>query len=307
MAQLTKALTGLTYFERQQSRRALPIQAVAAEAPAASAIYFWDSAQAQFIAPNNLTVDPSTKPGSYVLQASVFSFHSSSADMQNLFANNANNVQINFAAEAMQNGELVTWIVNAALSTAQNWIGGADNRSVSASGSQNQLTNIPAPQDQIAISDGEVSITLALQAQKKGSWWDTVLSALGAVTNSPLFAVVPMAKLIGQTVDAITEMTSKIEQTEKLVVILQGSKLECKIYDTGVSTQPYVLKPGFWLMANYSEISPYVDFGNKENLKQGIILDFADQQYDVLDTNNNHKPIDVTYSVIEMTLSPKTS
>ncbi len=227
--------------------------------------------------------------------------------MQNLFANNANNVQINFAAEAMQNGELVTWIVNAALSTAQNWIGGADKQSVSVSGSQNQLTNIPAPQDQIEISDGEVSITLALQAQKKGSWWDTVLSALGAVTNSPLFAVVPMAKLIGQTVDAITQMTSKIEQTEKLVVILQGSKLECKIYDTGVSTQPYVLRPGFWLMANYSETSQYVDFGNKENLKQGIILDFADQQYDVLDTNNNHKPIDVTYAVIEMTLSPKTS
>jgi hypothetical protein len=273
----------------------------------ASAIYFWDSDQNQFITPHNLTVDPNVKPGAYVLQASVFGFHASADDMSNLFQDNAHNVQINFHAEASQNGELITWMVKAGLSTAEKWLGGSDSQSVTIGGSPNQLTNIPAPQDQIVISDGVVSVTLALQAQKKDGWWETFLKAIGLVTNSPMFAVVPMAKLIGETVDAITQMTTKIEQDENLELILEGNKLECNIYKTGVSTKPYVLKPGYWLMAKYSQLAQYVDWNDNENLKKGIYLDFNDQQYDVLDANNGHQPIDVTYAVIELSLSPKAS
>jgi hypothetical protein len=270
-------------------------------------IYYWDPSSAQFLAADNVTVDPNVKTGTYVLQASVYNFHASSNDMNNLFSNNTNNVQINFRAEALQNGELITWIVNAALSTAQEFLGGSDNQSVSVGNSQNQLTNIPAPQDQITVSDGEVTISLGLQAQRKDGWWDKFLKAIGAVANSPMFAVVPMAKLIGQTVDAVTQMTDKIEEGENLVPILQGNKMDCEIYQTGTSVNPYVLRAGWWLMANYREISPYVDWNSKENLKQGIVLDFGSGQYDVIDNNNNHAPIDVTFAIIKLTLTTKTS
>lgn len=301
------APVGDTYYELQQSRK-LRKKARSAElfdeAPGASAIYFWDTGKGQFIAPNNLTTDPNTKSGSYVIEAAVFSFHSSAADMSNLFSDNANNVQVNFRAEAKQDGELITWIVNAALSTAQQWLTGPDKQLVSTGNNPNQLTNIPSPQDQIVVSNGRVTIALGLQAQKKDSWWDTFLKAIGAVANSPLFAVVPMSKLIGQTVDAITQMTNKIEQAENLIPILQGNKLECRIYDG--ATTPYVLKEGYWLMANYNEIASLVEWPS-ENLKSGIILDFGAQQYSVIDMNANHIPVDATYVVVNIAITSKTA
>lgn len=109
----------------------------------------------------------------------------------------------------------------------------------------------------MVVSDGQVTISLGLQAQKKDCLWHTFLKAIGAVANSPMFAVVP-AKLIGETVEAVTSMTDKIEESESLQPILQGNKMDCVISGNATPIAPYVLRQGYWLVANYAEIAPFV-------------------------------------------------
>jgi hypothetical protein len=226
--------------------------------------------------------------------------------MTDLFADNANNVQITFQAQTQQNGEDFTWIVKAGLSLAADFLGGSDKQSVTTANDPNQLTNFASPQDQVVIQNGAVALWFGLAAQKKGSWWDQFLSGIGLIANSPLFAVVPMAKLASQTVNAVTQMTNQIESQDKLVQILQGNRLDCRIAGNDPS-KPFALRSGFWLIAEYDEIRQYIDYGDKENLKSNIILDIASQQYDLVDKSNNYNPADLTYAVFNISLSPKSS
>ena len=288
---------------RSQDRQDL----LQANGPAASIIYYWDPTLLQFINPFNVVVDPSiSTTKSYVLQSNIYNFHSSSTDLKNLFKDNANNVQINFTAQTQQDGEDITWIIKSALSMAGDLLGGSDKQSVSTASSPNQLTNIPVPQDQVVIQTSLVSIWFGLAAQKKEGIWDKILSAIGLIANSPLFAVVPMAKLVSETVNAVTQMTNQIESQEQPTQILQGNRLDCRIAGDETSA-PFALRSGFWLIANFSEIEQFIDHTNKDNLKKNIIMDIADQQYDVVDQDNKFTPIDVTYAIINLSLTAKTS
>lgn len=288
---------------RSQDRKDL----LQAKGPAASIIFCWDPTLLQFINPFNVAVNPSIlTTGTYVLQSNIYNFHSSSTDLKNLFKDNANNVQINFTAQTQQDGEDITWIIKSALSVASDFLGGSDKQSVSTANSPNQLTNIPVPQDQVVIQTSLVSIWFGLAAQKRQGIWDKILSGIGLIANSPLFAVVPMAKLVNETVSAVTQMTSQIEAQEKPTQILQGNRLDCRIAGNEASA-PFALRSGFWLIANFSEIEQFIDHGDKDNLKKNFILDIASQQYDVVDQDNNFTPIDVTYAVISLSLTAKRS
>jgi hypothetical protein len=303
----SKLFNAPTYQEltlaRDQKRKDL----LQANGPTASIIFYWDPTSLQFINPFNVAVDPSVSAtGSYVLQSNIYNFHSSSADMKNLFKDNANNVQITFTAQTQQNGEDYTWIVEAGLSVANEFLGGSDKQSVSTANSPNQLTNIPSPQDQVVIQNSLVSVWFGLAAQKQAGIWDQILSAIGLIANSPLFAVVPMAKLVTETVNAVSQMTNQIETQEKLTQILQGNRLDCRIAGNDASA-PFALRSGFWLIANFNEIEQFIDHADKENLQKNLVLDIASQQYDVVDQGNNFTPIDVTYAVINFSLTAKTS
>jgi hypothetical protein len=302
-----------TYHQLALARKSQRPVLLDLQLPEASIIFYWDPIKLQFIDPSNVQADSSiSATGTYTLDAKIFSFHSSAADMGNLFKNNANNVQVTFSAQTQQDGEDYTWLVTAALSTASQYMGGSDGQSVAVGSSANQLTKYPTPQDQIAIENGTVTLTFGLAAQKKASWWDTFLSAIGAISNSPLFAVVPMAKLASQTVEAVTQMTAQIESQEKLNQILEGSPIECSITAANPSQKPFAMRSGFWLMANYDQIKPYIDNANSENLQKNIFLDIPSQQYDVvdknaLDANNDYLPIDVTYAILWIDLAAKST
>jgi hypothetical protein len=268
-----------------------------------SAVFFWDTNKNQLINPINLIPDQNIKSANYLLQADLYSFHSSKSDMQTHFGGNSNNVQIDFRAKATQSGEDYLWIVTAGLNIADQFLGGKDQQSISLSNSANQLTNFSS-QDQIVIADGEVSLWIGLNVHKKDGWWDTFLKAIHMITNSPLFALVPMAKLASEAVDAVTQMTQQIEKQNHLTTILQGNRLDFRLYD-GTSQNPFCLKPGFWVIMNYDQAKKYIDYTDKENIKKGVILDIGSQQYDVIDTTANNDPIDVTYAVARFKLPPK--
>jgi hypothetical protein len=297
-----------TYHQLTLARSAERSELIGAHGADASAIYFWDPSTSLLTSATNVTVDPNISSSEkYILQADVYAFHSSAADMKNLFNNNANNLQILFQAQTQQSGELFTWIVQAGISLASAFLGGSDNQSVAVGGSSSQLTNFPSSQDQITIETGNVTVAFGLAAQKTGGWWDNFLKAIGSVANSPLFAVVPMAKLATQTVSAVQQMTSQVESQEKITSILQGNKLDCRI-SGGDSSVPFVLRSGFWIIANYAEIKPLVNFADgTENLESQYILDLASEQYALVDKSKGYAPVDITYAVMKIGLTSKSS
>lgn len=297
-----------TYYELSQARRSgrtdLTTLVTAQAAAGSSMIFYCDRTSSQLRNPEYITEDDTiTSDHDYTLQANVYSFHSSSSDMKNLFKDNANNVQLQFQAQTQQSGEDYTWLINAGLSLVDQ--NGAVQNSVSLSKSPNQLTNIPAQQDQIVVQNGTVSLWFNLATQKTDGWWDKFLKAIGLIANSSLFAVVPMAKMTSQAVDAVTQMTQQIETTEKLNYIFNGYRLDCRIYGND-EMHPFVLRTGFWVIADYEEIQPFIDRGDdKENLKSNIILDIPGQQYLLVDKNSGHAPVDVTYAVVGLSLTAK--
>ncbi len=296
-----------SYHELTLARKSNRKELLELHGAAASAVFYWDATKSQFIDPSNVTIDAEiVASGQYVLQANIYNFHSSSTDMANLFKDNTNNLQLTFTAQTQQAGEEFTWIIKAGLSLASDFLSGSDSQSVALGRDPNQLTNFQAPQDQVVIQDGKIALWFGLAAQKKGSWWDSFLKAIGLIANSPLFAVVPMAKLASQTVSAVTQMTDQIETQNKLTQILQGNRLDCRISGSD-PLNPFVLRSGFWLITNYDEVKQYIDYGDSENLKKNITLDMPSQQYDLVDSGDNHKPIDLTYAVIRISLTLKSS
>jgi hypothetical protein len=297
-----------SYHETLLARRTGPVtelHAAALSVPG-SEVFFWDRSKMQLINPSNLTPDSTIKPGTYNIQAAVYSFHSSESDMKELFNDDANNVQLTFRAQATQNGEEFTWIVQAGLNVASNLLGGSDKQSLNLSNKNNKVTDFASPADQITVTDGAVSLWIGLAAQKKDSWWDTFLKAIHLISDSPLFALVPMAKLASMTANAVDQMTQQIEEHQKLTTIITGNRLDFTLYP-GTSQNPFTLRPGFWVVMNHDQADRYVDYNDNENIRKGVILDIAGQQYNIVDTANGHKPIDVTYAVANISLAPKTS
>lgn len=289
---------GPTYLQLALARKANRKDLLDSQSPASSAIYYWDATRSQFIDPINVSPDAAiVPPNRYVLSANVYAFSASASDMENLLGE-SNNVQVSFTAQTAQSGEDYTWIIKAGLNIAGDF--------VNLSNQPNQLTNIPSPQDQVVIENGKVSLWFGLGGQKKEGWWDTFLKAIGIVTDSPLFAVVPMAKLVSQAVSAITQMTEAIEQQEHVSEILQGHRLDCRISGNDASF-PFVLRSGFWLITNYAQIKEYVDYGDRENLNKNLFLDIASEQYNVVAVDEHYAPVDLTYAVIRVSLDAKTN
>ncbi len=273
-------------------------------APAGSVLYYWDAQANRLTNPFNLKPDAGFKAGtSYMLKSSVYNFHSSKADMDSVWADESNNVQLTFQAMALDPfDQELTWIVMAGLNMASANLKGADNKSLSVT-NNNQLTGSGSPSDSIIITDGQVSLTLGVAGQKKKSFWDTLVSLLGTITDSPVFGLLPLPRLASSTLTAVSGLLSQIEKANKLVRVLSGKQVDFRLYDaTGSDSNPFVLKPGFWVVLNADQAKSYIDLSDGQNFNKNIVLDIPSQQYALVDTSKNNMPIDVTYAVARIQL-----
>ncbi|WP_263352722.1 hypothetical protein [Acidicapsa acidisoli] len=264
--------------------------------------FFWDTATNQLINPYNLKVDSTTvKPGNYTLQSSIYNFHTSSQDATQYWNTGQNNVQLTFTAQAVDEfDEVFQWIVLSGVNIASDSMKGADKQSTLAQ--QNSLTSFSSPGDNVTIVNGELQLQLGLAVMKKESIWDHIIKAFGTVSDSGLLGLIPMPKLALDTVKAIGTMAAQLSQQHDLIPILKGKLLDFRLYD-GSSSNPFLLKPGFWVVMNSTQAAPLMD--SNHNIKKDIVLDIPGQQYDVVDTTdpNHPKPIDITYAVTNFKLS----
>jgi hypothetical protein len=273
-------------------------------APAAttrdSVLFYWDDAKKKLTNPYNVTPDSSIASGKqYTINADVLNFHPSSADVDSVWSKLDTNLQLTFRTYAVDSqGDLLTSITMAGLDFAQDYLSGKDGKllTVPSDGGKNNLTNFSAS-EQITITNGEVNLMIGLAGQKKKSFWDTLVSIFGQVTNSPVFGMLPIPKLYQTAASTISTLLSQVEQSQRLVQVLNGKKLYFRIYNGG-STNPFVLRPGYWVVLDAQAAGPHID-QNTHDINDWV-LDLPDQLYEVKDHNGD--AVDITYSVANIQL-----
>lgn len=268
--------------------------------------FYWDDQAKQLINPYNLKPDSKISAGNYELKANVYNFHPSSGDITKFWKDDTNNVQLTFTAQANdQFDEEFQWIVLSGMSMLGNDLKGKDKQSLSLP-SNNALTSFPSS-EKIIITNSEVSLTLGLAAQKKQSILNHFIAAFKTIVGSPMFGLIPMPKLASDTVTAISTLLSQISKDNSLTPVIKGKQVDFRLYD-GSSTNPFVLKPGYWVIMDAVQARPLIDNKDSENIKKGILLDLPNQQYELVDSSSNQQSVDITYAVIRILIPPvKTS
>jgi hypothetical protein len=261
-----------------------------------SVFFYWDQAAKKMVNPFNLQADASTKPGTYSINAELLSFHPSSADSNGIWKDLSNNLQVTFNIQAAEpSGDLVQWLTMAGLQIASDFMSGQDSRLLSLT-DNNQMTDF-RPAEQVQIVNGQVDMMVSLAGQKKKSFWDDLLQIFKSVTDSPIFGLLPIPKLYSTAVSALNAFFNQVEQQQRLIKVLSGKKLKFRIYD-GTSTNPFLLKPGYWVILDAQAAASHMD--NMQNLD--LVLDVPGQLYEVKDKDN--RPVDITYCVAQILLPP---
>jgi len=265
-----------------------------------SVLFYWDDSKQKLTNPYNLIPDSSiASDKQYTINADVLNFHPSSADVDSIWSKLDTNLQLTFRTYAIDSqGDLLTSITMAGLDFAQDYLSGKDGKllTVPSDGGKNSLTNF-SPSEQITITNGEVNLMIGLAGQKKKSFWDTLVSIFGQVTNSPVFGMLPIPKLYQTAATTISTLLSQIEQSQRLVQVLNGKKLYFRIHNGG-STNPFVLRPGYWVVLDAQAVGSHIDPTTHDI--NDWILDIPGQLYEVKDHNGD--AVDITYSVANIQL-----
>jgi hypothetical protein len=284
------------YLKKYPHRKLFSADAIE---PRTSVFFYWDPQENLLVNPFNLKADSSTKPGTYSINAEVYNFHPSSTDDNQVWSQLDTNVQMTFSLQAADaNNDLFQWIVMAGLDFASQYLSGKDSKLLSLSDNNQLNGGVPASQ-QIQITDGQVSMMVGLAGQKKKSWWDTFIQLFQSVTNSPLFGLLPLPKLAVSAVSAIDSLLNQVEQQEKLVQVLQGKKLPFRLYD-GTSTNPFLLKPGTWVVLDALSASSHIDSAS-HNIKD-LVVDIPGQLFEL--KTKDGAAVDMTYSVLNILIPP---
>jgi hypothetical protein len=282
---------GTKFYEAQ-------LAAAAETAPSAadSVFFYWDDTAKLLVNPYSLKSDNTLKTGSYTINAEVLNFHPSSRVNQDVLSSLDTNLQLVFRTQAADsNGDLITSITMAGLQFAGDYLSGKDSKLLTLS-ANNQLTNFP-PSEQISIVDGQVSLIVGLAGQKKKSFWDDLVQIFQSFTNSPVFGLLPIPKLYSTAAQTVVALLNQVEQQQRLIPLLSGKKLDFRLYD-GASTNPFLLKPGFWVLMNAQEAASHID-KTSHNIND-LVLDIPGQLYEMKDKNGN--AVDMTYCVSRVLL-----
>lgn len=272
----------------------LAAQEKAAATPLAtdSVLFYWDPTTNLLTNPYNLKADTTfTSSKTYTINAEVLNFHPSSNVDQNVLASLDTNLQLVFQTQNVDSsGDLLTSITMAGLQFADNYLSGTDSKLLPLT-SNNQLTSFP-PAEQIDIVDGQISMKVSLAGQKRASFWDKLLQIFQSFTNSPVFGLLPIPKLYSTAAQTVTTLLNQVEQEQRLIPLLNGKILDFRLYDGG-STNPFVMKPGFWVVMNAEEAAPHID-STSHNITD-LQVDIPDQLYEMKDKSGN--AVDITYCV----------
>jgi hypothetical protein len=268
--------------------------------------FWWDPTEKKLVNGTNVQFDQQITAADYKLATTLLSFRASQKDLGDVWNKLANNAQLNInPASVSSDGDPLNWILMTGIKLAQSLLNKNDSQSVSlsqastSSNSGNKPTASLASSEAVVFKKGICQLAVTLEAQQKQSAWDRLLGLLK--TASSVIGLLPIPKLY-QT--ALTSVTSSLSQLEaqsaktKLITILGGMQYNYKLYSGANSGADLTLRSGKWVFIDSGFAQE--NFDPQNNLKN-VYLFVGGELYQVTDQNN--KPIDTTYVVVDLDLT----
>jgi hypothetical protein len=271
-----------------------------AAAPAAPRIglpFWWDKDAQMLVNPYNVKYDPTITAGDYSVTATIENFRASQAELGDVWNKLTNNAQLRFTAGSTSaEDDPLKWILITGIDVADKVFARGDKQ-LAPLNQNNTPTEQLRPAEQVTIKKGLCTLQLNIAAQKKHSFWDTLLSVVKKFENSSVFGLLPIPKIYLDTATAVTTAFDQLTSQSKLLPVLTGKSYEFRIYD-GSPTADLKFRPGHWVILDSDFAAKNMDTNsNLPNIK----LDIPGLLYQLKDKNN--QPVDTTYSVTNVLLN----
>jgi len=263
--------------------------------------FWWDKDAQMLVNPYNVKYDSSVTAGDYSVGATIENFRVSLTELGDVWNRLTNNAQLNFTVGSTSpEDDPIKWILMSGIDVADNIFAKSDKQLAPLS-QNNTPTEQLRPAEQVTIKKGFATLQLNIAAQKKHSFWDTLLAVVKKFENSPIFGVLPIPKIYLDTATAVTTAFDQLASQSQLLPVLTGKAYEFRIYDGSPATD-LKFRPGHWVILDSVFATKNMD--TNSNLPK-IKLDIPGLLYQLKDANN--QPIDTTYSVANIRLSQASS
>lgn len=287
-----------TVYTRQEAHRLLRPSKGLAPRTRVGLPFWWDKQAKLLVNPTNNTFDTSIKTGDYQLSATVLNFRASQRELGDVWKKLTNNAQLNInPASVSSEGDTLDWILMTGINVAQSIFSGRDGQLATLS-QNNKPTNSLQKSEAVTFRKGKCSIGITINAQKKQSVWDRLLSAIKAFTGSTVFGILPIPKLYQTAIQSVTVALNQLQVQSKVIKVLGGNSYEYKLYEGANSHADLIFRPGHWVVLDSEFAEAHMD--RNRNLS-GIYLDVPGLLYQLKDSNN--QLADTTYTVVDLDLS----
>lgn len=290
-----------SYTSRESQRLLMPSNPVesgtAPSAPRIGLPFWWDDDAKMLVNPYNVKYDPNVAAGDYTVSATIENFRASLADLGDVWNRLSNNAQLNFTVGSTSaEDDPLKWILMSGIDVAQK-IFATNDKQLTPLSQNNTPTEQLRPAEQVTIKKGFCTLQLNISAQKKNSFWDTLLAVVKKFENSPVFGLLPIPKIYLNTATALTTTFDQLASQSKLLPVLTGRAYEFRIYD-GSPAADLKFRPGHWVILDSAFATKNMD---KNSNLPGLKLDIPGLLYQLKDANN--QPVDTTYSVTKLQLT----
>lgn len=261
-------------------------------------IFYYDDQARLLVNPYN--VRPGLTSAKYSMEIKILNSHVAQSDYDTIWKKLKHDGQMQLAltsrSSAGADADDLTWtLMNAIDVFLGGDLQGLDKR-LKAFVSNNQPTSRFRPSEKIEIATGTANFLLQLAAQKKQSWWRTLLTIGGQVLNSPLFAILPIPKLFPEALQFANTVLDHLQGSEPLVPVWTSAGIPFKLYEGATPATPFTMRPGFWLTIDRRYAEGHLDAN--QNL-QNHIIDLPGQFWEL--KANGTTAVDANYSVLELT------
>lgn len=294
---------GTVYTPREAHRLLKPGRGLA-PVPRVGLPFWWDPQAKLLVNPTNNSFDPNIGPADYQLSAAILNFKASERELgADVWKKLSNNAQVNInPASVSAEGDLLNWVLMTGIETAQNIFGGKDGQLASLN-QNNKPTETLQKSEAVVFRKGQCSLAITINAQKKQSIWDKLLSALYAFTGSSVFGILPIPKLYQTAVKSVTAALKQLQDQSKVIRVLAGNSYDYKLYEGANPGSDLVFRPGHWVVLDSEFAAAHMD-RDRNNLSK-IYLDVPGLLYELKDSND--QPVDTTYTVVDLRLSEATT
>ena len=262
--------------------------------------FWWDKAQKILVNPVNVPFDQQITPGDYQLASEILNFRAARKDVGDVWKKLTNNAQININASSVtQDGDQVDWILMTGIDIASGIFAKGGN--LATVKDNNRPTNVLRPAEAIVFKKGICNLAVTINAQKKKSFWDRLLSFSNSFANSAVFGVLPLPALYQTATKTFTALLTEIQKQHELFAVISSRCYAFKLYSGATnSNTEFNFRPGRWVVIDSVFASAHMD-ANK-NLPD-IYLDIPGLLFEVKNRKTN-APVDTTYTVVDFNLTP---